>query len=52
MSWINGTIIPFLSKLEWGTVADWVSGIGSLGAIIFAYWQMHVQKIKKRKIKY
>ena len=34
-----------------GTVADWVSGIGSFGAIIFAYCQMHVQKNKEEKDK-
>ena len=52
LSWINGstiTFINFLSKLEWGTVADWVSGIGSLGAIIFAYWQMNVRRKKEEK---
>lgn len=37
------------SKVNWGSVADWVSGIGSLGAIIFAYWRMHVQKNKEEE---
>lgn len=53
MSWING-IINFLSKidwgkLEWGSVADWVSGIGSLLAIGFAYWKMIEQRNKEEK---
>ena len=54
LSWINVSTIAFinfLSKLEWGTVADWVSGIGSLGAIIFAYWQMHMQRNKEKEDK-
>ena len=44
MSWIDGILITFISKLEWGTVADWVSGIGSLIAIAFAYWQIAEQR--------
>ena len=55
MSWMNGIIIS-LSKLEWGTVADWVSGIGSLIAIAFAYLQISEQRKeyeedKKEKIR-
>lgn len=46
MSWINGILITFISKLEWGTVADWVSGIGSCGAVIVALWQITVQRKK------
>lgn len=29
---------------NWGTVADWVSGVGSLFAIAFAYWQIREQR--------
>lgn len=55
MSWMNGIIIS-LSKLDWGTVADWVSGIGSLIAIAFAYLQIAEQRKeyeedKKEKIR-
>ena len=49
MNWINGIFITFISKLELGTVADWVSGIGSLGAVIVALWQIIVQRKKERK---
>lgn len=48
MNWING-IINFLSKLDWGTVADWVSGIGSCGAVIVALWQIIMQRKKEEK---
>ena len=49
MNWINGIIITFISKIEWGTVADWVSGIGSLGAVIVALWQIIMQRKKEEK---
>ena len=49
MNWINGILITFISKLEWGTVADWVSGIGSLLAIAFAYWKMIEQRNKEEE---
>ncbi len=51
MSWINGTIINFLSKLDWGTVADWVSGIGSCGAVFVALGQIIWQKEKEKEDK-
>ena len=56
MNWIDGILITFISKLEWGTVADWVSGIGSLIAIAFAYLQIAEQRKeyeedKKEKIR-
>lgn len=51
MSLINGTIIIFLSKLDWGTVADWVSGFASMGAIVFAYWQIAEQRKEYKKDK-
>lgn len=51
MNLINGIIITFISKLEWGTVADWVSGIGSLIAIGFAYWQIAEQRKQYKKDK-
>lgn len=44
MSLINGSTITLVSKIDWGTVADWVSGIGSLIAIGFAYWQIAEQR--------
>ena len=31
-------------KLDWGTVADWVSGFASIGAIVFAYIQIKMQR--------
>ena len=38
-----------------GTLADWVSGIGSVGAILFAYWQIDEQRSEyeedKRQLK-
>ena len=49
MSWMNGILITFISKLEWGTVADWVSGIGSFGAVIVALWQIIIQRKKEEK---
>lgn len=51
MNLINGIIITFISKLEWGTVADWVSGIGSFGAVIVALWQIIMQRKKEEKDK-
>ena len=51
MNWINGFLITAISKIEWGSVADWISGIGSLLAIIFAYWQMQVQRNKEEEDK-
>lgn len=44
MNWINGSTITLVFKINWATVADWVSGIGSLWAIIFAYKQIDQQK--------
>lgn len=55
MNWINGIIIFLFKmdwpKLDWGTVADWVSGIGSCGAVIFALGQLIWQKEKEKKEK-
>jgi len=51
MNWINGIIITFISKLEWGTVADWVSGFASMGAIVFAYLQIAEQRKEYKKDK-
>ena len=48
MNWINGIIIFLFKmdwpKLDWGTVADWVSGFASIGAIVFAYIQIKMQR--------
>lgn len=48
MNWINGIIIFLFKmdwpKLDWGTVADWVSGIGSCGAVIVALGQIMAQR--------
>ena len=49
MSLINGSTIILVSKIDWGTVADWVSGIGSFGAVIVALWQIIIQRKKRRK---
>lgn len=43
---IGITIGMFLGKIQYnaenmGTLADWVSGLGSLGALIFAYYQIN-----------
>ena len=55
MNWINGIIIFLFKmdwpKLDWGTVADWVSGIGSCGAVIVALGQLIWQKEKEKKEK-
>lgn len=49
MSLINGSTIILVSKIDWGTVADWVSGIGSFGAVIVALWQIIIQRKKEEK---
>ena len=49
MSLINGSTITLVSKIDWGTVADWVSGIGSFGAVIVALWQIIIQRKKEEK---
>lgn len=36
--------------MEIGSIADWVSGVGSFGAIIIVWWQ--VQKDKKVRLEY
>lgn len=33
-----------LTGIEWGNVADWVSGIGSIGAILAVWWQSRQEK--------
>jgi len=50
-SFLGATIVYLLPKKNFGSTADWVSGIGSLGAIIVALWQMHVQRNKEEKEK-
>lgn len=49
MSLINGSTIILVSKIDWGTIADWVSGIGSFGAVIVALWQIIIQRKKEEK---
>lgn len=42
---LGNTFCTFIEHVKnWGSVADWVSGIGSLIAITFAYWQIIEQK--------
>lgn len=33
------SILKWMGTWDWGNVADWVSGIGSIGAILAVYWQ-------------
>lgn len=54
-SFIGGIICITITNKNIGSFADWVSGIGSLLAIAFAYWQIHIQtkeyeEDKKEKI--
>lgn len=56
ISILGGTLGAVFSLFIWhqgnlGTIAEWVSGLGSLGAIVFAYWQMHVQRKQYEKDK-
>ena len=47
---LGNTFCTFIEHLEnWGSVADWVSGIGSLFAIVFAYKQICQQKKQMRE---
>lgn len=54
-SFVGGIICITITNKNIGSLADWVSGIGSLLAIAFAYWQIHIQtkeyeEDKKEKI--
>lgn len=43
-SFLGAAIVYLIPKNNFGSIADWVSGIGSLGAIIVALWQIYEQK--------
>ena len=34
----------FISNIEWGSVADWVAALGSIGAIFAVIYQVHKQR--------
>lgn len=37
-------ILNWIGTWDWGNVADWVSGIGSIGAILAVWWQSRQEK--------
>lgn len=39
----------WVATWDWGNVADWVSGIGSIGAILAVYWQVQKQARDNKK---
>lgn len=52
---IIGAILSFIGSMLiykkpeiYGNVADWVSGIGSIGAIIFVYFQINASQIQSK----
>ncbi|MCP0886945.1 hypothetical protein LB941_06310 [Ligilactobacillus sp. WILCCON 0076] len=49
-----GIVLPqtsiWFSKIEWGSVADWVSGLGAIGAIFAVIWQVNKQKNIERAL--
>lgn len=34
----------FILNIEWGSVADWVGALGSIGAIFAVIYQVHKQR--------
>ena len=48
-SFLGATIVYLIPKKNFGSIADWVSGIGALGAIIVALWQIIIQRKKEEK---
>lgn len=48
-SFLGAAIVYLIPKNNFGSIADWVSGIGSLGAIIVALWQIIIQRKKEEK---
>lgn len=43
---LGGAICISISQKNLGSFADWLSGLGSIAAIAFAYWQIHEQKVE------
>ena len=48
-SFLGATIVYLIPKKNFGSIADWVSGIGALGAVIVALWQIIMQRKKEEK---
>ena len=48
-SFLGATIVYLIPKKNFGSIADWVSGIGSCGAVIVALWQIIMQRKKEEK---
>lgn len=48
-SFVGGIICITITNKNIGSLADWVSGIGSLLAIAFAYWKMIEQRNKEEE---
>lgn len=49
----NGIVFLCVSLVsaKYGTLADWVSGLGTIAAIFFVYWQTDEQKRKFKESK-